>query len=166
MELWNLYDKQRNITDIIWERDKEIPKGYYHLVVRVWIKNKNNEYLVSKRDEYRKSFPLFYECPGGSVLRGENSIEGAIREVKEEIGIDLKEINGKKINTLISEEYHVIEDTWLFNYDGDIDTSQATEKEICDVRWMTVKEIEQLDSDGKFIPGVVEILKKVIKNEL
>lgn len=33
--------------------------------------------------------PLMWECVGGSVLRGESSVDGAVREVKEEVGIDL-----------------------------------------------------------------------------
>ena len=113
MELWDLYDKNKNLTGKIHERGKLIEGGYYHLVVRVWLKNNEGKYLVSKRDENRKDYPLLYECPGGSVLKGETSIEGAIRETIEEVGVDLSNITGKLIYTLISDEYHVIEETWL-----------------------------------------------------
>lgn len=34
-----------------------------------------------------KQYPLYWECTGGSVFSGETSLQGAIREVKEELGI-------------------------------------------------------------------------------
>ena len=73
MEIWDLYDKNKNLTGKTHERGKWIKDGYYHLVVRAWIKNKEGKYLVSRRDENRLDYPLLYECPGGSVLKGEDS---------------------------------------------------------------------------------------------
>jgi 8-oxo-dGTP pyrophosphatase MutT (NUDIX family) len=35
-----------------------------------------------------------WECVGGSVVKGEESLQGAIREVKEEVGVDLELSNG------------------------------------------------------------------------
>lgn len=30
-----------------------------------------------------------WECVGGSVIKGEDSLQGALREAKEEVGVDL-----------------------------------------------------------------------------
>lgn len=86
MEIWDLYTKYREKTGKEHVRGKQIPDGYYHLVVHVWIRNRKGEYLISQRAANRPTFPLMWECIGGSVLKGESSIEGAIREVKEEVG--------------------------------------------------------------------------------
>ena len=47
MEIWDLYNELREVTGKEHIRGEEIPEGYYHLVVHVWIKNKKGEYLIS-----------------------------------------------------------------------------------------------------------------------
>lgn len=89
MELWDLYTENRVKTGEIHVRGNPIPEDRYHLTVSVWIKNSDGKYLIPQRSESRKINPLKYECVGGSVLKGESSIDGAICETKEEVGIDL-----------------------------------------------------------------------------
>ena len=84
MEIWDLYTKYRKKTGKEQIRGAQIPEGYYHLVVHVWIRNKQGAYLISQRAANRPTCPLMWECVGGSVLKGEESVDGAIREVKEE----------------------------------------------------------------------------------
>lgn len=97
MELWDLYTEDRVKTGETHIRGNALPKDKYHLVVNVWIKNSNGKYLISQRSETKSVNPLKYECVGGSVLKDESSIDGAVREVKEEVGIDLKPEMGKLI---------------------------------------------------------------------
>ena len=47
-EKWDLYDVKRNKAGLTWMRGMAIPKGYYHLVVSVWIQNDRGEYLLSR----------------------------------------------------------------------------------------------------------------------
>ena len=49
LELWQLYDSVGNETGKIIEANSEIPEGLYHKTVSVWIKNKKEQYLMSKR---------------------------------------------------------------------------------------------------------------------
>lgn len=67
------------------------------MVVHVWIRNRKGEYLILQRAADRATFPLMWECVGGFVLKGESSIEGAIREVKEEVGLDLNPEDGIRL---------------------------------------------------------------------
>ena len=152
MELWDLYDEKRNLTGIIHERGKEIPGGLCHLVVHIWIRNKEGKFLISRRSKERKSYPLFLECQGGSVLQGETSKDGAIRETKEEVGIDLSNIEGKIIFTKTRIKFHDIMDVWLFEYDGDVDLSRATTKEVCETTWLTYDEIKEKFDSKELVP--------------
>ena len=52
-----------------------------------------------------------WECVGGSVLRGESSVDGAVREVKEEVGIDLSPAAG----ILVDSEVRKIVNGTVFN---------------------------------------------------
>jgi len=161
MEKWDLYTKDREKTGKEHIRGETIPEGFYHLAVHVWIRNRKGEYLISQRSANRPTFPLMWECVGGSVLMGESSLEGALREVKEEVGLDLAPETGKVLFTKIR-EFHDILDVWLFEYDGDPHLDGATTDEVADCRWMTVSEIRKLYEDNRLAPtlgyffGIIE----------
>ena len=48
--------------------------------------NSKYEILISKRAPWKRHGSL-WECNGGSILSGETSLEGILRELKEELGI-------------------------------------------------------------------------------
>lgn len=166
MELWDLYDESRNPIGREHVRGKEIPDGCYHLVVHVWIRNSKGQYLISQRSANRPTFPLMWETVGGSVLRGETSLQGAIREVKEEVGIDIlgtennlvfsqvrKQINGKKFNDIL--------DVWLFEYNGEVQLDNATTDEVEHTKWLTVAEINELYETGQLVSTLGYFFDKI-----
>ena len=159
MEIWDLYDKDRTLTGQYMVRGEEVPEDKYHLVVHVWIKNKKGEYIISQRSASRPNNPLLWETSGGSVLKGETSVEGAIREVKEEIGIDLDKNKGKVVfshtrHTINGQRFNDIMDVWLFEYDGPLTLEKATTDEVADVKWATKEEIQKLMDAKKFVPSL------------
>ena len=77
------------------------------------------------------TYPLMWECVGGSVVKGEDSLQGAIREAKEEVGVDLMPENGQVLFTktrkiIEGKIFNDIMDVWLFDYDGEVDLGNAT----------------------------------------
>ena len=114
-----------------------------------WIKNSKGEYLISQRSENKPKFPLKWKCVGGSVLKGESSLQGAIRETKEEVGIDLTQLDGKLVYTKIRKvikgrKCNDIMDVWLFEYNGDVNLKNATTYEVRDTKWVKKEEIKYL----------------------
>lgn len=155
MEKWDLYTKYREITGRAQLRGEKIPEGFYHLVVHVWIRNRKGEYLISQRSANRPTFPLMWECTGGSVIQGESSIEGALREVKEEVGLKLEPEAGKLLFTKIrGSDYNDIMDVWLFDYDGELHLEDATTDEVAACKWMTVSEIRKLYEEKKLVQNL------------
>ena len=156
MEIWDLYDENRNKTGKDCIRGEEIPEDCYHLVVHIWIKNKKGEFLISQRAEDRKQNPLKWECVGGSILKDEESLQGAIREVKEEVGIDLNENDGTLVLTKVRKQYcgkkyNDILDVWLYEYNGEVDLKNATTKEVNQVKWMNKDEIKKLYDNKELV---------------
>jgi len=151
-EIWDLYDEDGHVTGKKMERGTLIPEGYYHLVVHVWIQNKDGLFLISRRSKNRVSYPLSLECQGGSVLAGETSVEGAIREAFEEVGIDLSNIPGKLIFKKIRPHFRDIMDVWLFEYNGEVDLNKATTDEVCEIMWMNYNEIKDKLVSGELVP--------------
>ena len=158
MELWDLYNADRVI---IGEhiRGNKLPENAYHIVVHVWIKNSQGKYLISQRSKNRPTFPLMYECVGGSVLKGENSLQGALREVKEEVGITLSEESGglilsKRRDTINGKTFNDFLDIWLFRYDGDISLEMATTDEVEKSFWLSRDEIMNLYREKKLVESL------------
>lgn len=159
MEKWDLYTKYREKTGKEHIRGEKISEGFYHLVVHVWIRNRKGEYIISQRSADRPTFPLMWECVGGSVLMGESSIDGALREVKEEVGLDLERKAGKLLFSKIRGRdvryecmvFNDIMDVWLFDYDGELHLEAATTDEVADCKWMTASEIRKLYEENKLV---------------
>ena len=151
MEIWDLYDRDRRIIGS-HTRGEPLPPGGYHLVVHVWIKNREGKYLISQRAADRPSYPLWWETTGGSVLQGETSLQGALRETKEEVGVDLNPAAGRLLFSRRREDLHDWLDVWLFVYDGPADLQNATTAEVAQTRWAARSEIEDLYRQGRFVP--------------
>lgn len=155
MEIWDLYDVDRTV---IGEhiRGEKLPANSYHLVVHVWIKNSQGKYLISQRAKSRPTFPLMWECVGGSVLKGESSIQAALRETQEEVGIALSPQNGKLLFSKIrgsinGKRFNDILDVWLFTYDGNISLKNATTDEVEQTIWLDRNEIMRLKQENKLV---------------
>ena len=167
MELWDLYDENRMPTGQTHIRGEKIPDGFYHLVVHVWIKNSKGEYLISQRSADRPTFPLMWETVGGSVLAGEDSLAAAIREVKEEVGLDVlpgsSQLLFTKVRSIINgKQYSDIVDVWLFDYDESTATPIAT-GEVAQSKWMIRREIEELRASRKLVENLYYFFGEVDK---
>ena len=99
---------------------------------------------------------------GGSVLKGETSLQGALREVREEVGLSLDAGEGRLIFTKIREtvdgkRFNDIVDVWLFPYDGAVDLSKAATDEVAQVRWISADEIEELFASGEMVHTIKDL---------
>lgn len=156
MEIWDLYNERRELTGLEHIRGEEIPRGYYHLVVHVWIRNGKGEYLISQRSADRPAFPLMWECVGGSVLKGEDSLSGALREVKEEVGLSLPRDGGRLVRSTVGRvingvKFSDIVDVWLFEYDGAVSLEDAETNEVAQTVWLNKAQIKELFDSGNMV---------------
>lgn len=150
-EMWDLYDRNRNMLDRKVERGTKLNDDEYHLVSNAWIRNSKGKFLISQRVEW-KSHPLVWECTGGSVIMGEDTYQGAIREVKEELGIDVSNVPYAFVGT--TTRYYKncpdILDVYIFEIDISIEKVTFQKEEVNDVKWATKDEILELYNSGKF----------------
>lgn len=151
-ELWDLYDENRTLTGQTHIRGEKLPEGRYHMVVHVWITDGKGNYLISRRSLHRPAWAGKYETVGGSCFTGETSRDGALREVMEEIGVDLSHSVGKIIyKEECKKRGDNFLDVWLFEYNGEIDLSKATTDEVMELKWMNADEIRGLFDKGLFV---------------
>ena len=167
-EIWDLYDENRELLGKDHVRGEQLPIDGYHLVVHVWIRNSKGEYLIAQRSANRPTFPLVWECVDGSVVKGEDSLQGALREVREEVGVDLLPEKGQVILSDIKKiEFgkvvNKIVDVWLFEYDGEVDLSNATTDEVAQVAWMGRSQIKELFDANMFVDTLEYFFTEVEK---
>lgn len=92
------------------------------------------------------------ETTGGSVLFGEESIDAAIREAKEELNVDLDKSKGILI---CSEKRYFkgcndIIDVWLFENDVSLNDIKLQQEEVCDCMWANREKSKELYNKGEF----------------
>lgn len=150
-ELWDLYDANRHKTNRTIERGKQIPKGFYHLSVSIWLIDSKGQFLLSQRHP-QKTYPLFWECTGGSVLAGENSLSGAVREVREELGISLKKEAGRIVYQTRRELTQDFYDVWLFETDVSIDSLVLQPTEVVDAQWISKEKLLSMYKTNQLHP--------------
>lgn len=169
-EIWDLYNENRELLGKDHVRGEQLPIGGYHLVVHVWIRNSKGQYLISQRSANRPTYPLMWECVGGSVVKGEDSLLGAIREAKEEVGVDLMPENGQVLFTktrkiIDGKIFNDIMDVWLFKYDGEVDLGNATTDEVVQVAWMNREQIKELFDANMFVNTLEYFFTEVDKEK-
>lgn len=73
-------------------------KGYYHNTAHIWLYTKDGSVLLAQRDASKSICPLLWDVSvAGHIDAGESPVEGALREVKEEINLDLESSDLQKI---------------------------------------------------------------------
>ncbi len=102
------------------------------------------------------------------VVKGEDSLLGAIREAKEEVGVDLIPENGQALFTrtrkiIEGKIFNDIMDVWLFEYDGEVDLSNATTDEVVQVAWMNREQIKELFDGNMFVDTLEYFFTEVDK---
>ncbi len=93
MEFITCYNSRRQKIGDTREKEEARAEGCWVHVVHVWfIDIFEKKVLLQKRSSSKKRFPNCLDAPvGGHVISDESSIEGALRETKEELDIDLQE---------------------------------------------------------------------------
>lgn len=156
MEKRDLYDINKNLIGKSIYKDDEIPNNTYILVVVIFIQNDNNEFLIQKRsiDKGGK-----WASTGGHPKSGENSLQGILTEVKEELGIEIesptlfKTANGK--NTIC--------DLYYIKKNIAIDNIKFQKEEVSNVKWASIDEINTLMNNNEFHKGHYMMFKDCLE---
>lgn len=150
-EYWDIYNKNFEKINKRVKRGDKLEDDEYHLVINAWIVNSKGEFLITQRVA-TKPHPLMWECTGGSAIEGDNPLDACVREIKEEVGLDIDVKTAKHIGTTIRYYKNCpdILDVWLFKSDADISEITIQEEEVNDVMWADKKKILELHYAGKF----------------
>lgn len=151
-EYFDILDERGNKTGNIKLRSEVHRDGDWHKAVHIWIFNKQGEVLLQRRAPDKDSHPnmLDMSC-AGHLSAGDSSIEGAMRELKEELNIEIKPEELKYVRTLkrpskdkkvfINNEF---DDLYIVITDIDIKDMKYQEDEISEILFVPYKKFKEM----------------------
>ena len=136
MELLDIVDENGNYTGEIVERKKAQGLGLLHWEVIIIVVNDRKQILLQKRSANKKYFPNKWALCSGLVISGESCDEAAVRELKEELGVEfqISDLNLLEGNLNLTRFYYVIT-----NYDESQFVIQK--EELSSVKWFDLDEV-------------------------
>jgi isopentenyldiphosphate isomerase len=129
------------------------------VAVHIWLINSENKLLIQKRSLNTEISSGFWTISAsGHVKSGETTLQTAIKETKEELGIDIKEKEIKLFTTYVKSKEYIdkgIKDNEfniIFIVCKNINDFNIDKKEVEKIRFASISEIQELIKDKKFRP--------------
>jgi len=155
-ELWDIVDEHGRRTGRTICAGEKMNAGDYHPAVSVWVRNSQGEYLISQRAPDMGSAAGMWDTTSGSVVAGEESLQAAVRETKEELGVDLDPASAHHFCSytwpMSDGNGAVYYDVWLFLCDISAGSIRLQEGETADAAWTDADGIRRMITEGRFIP--------------
>lgn len=144
MEYWDAYDQNfEKIDGVTLIRGGSIPDGVFHLVSDVIVRHTDGSYLLMQRDS-RKHFGGMWEATaGGSALKGEAPLACAVRELREETGIESEELT--EVGRVVSHDTIYVEFLCVTDCDKSSIVLQAGETSA--YKWVTKDELTSMKKE-------------------
>ena len=152
-EIWDVLDENGNKTGRYAERGRKMASGDYHLVVCVWKRNSRGEWLIDKRAPRGMDIDGKWETTGGCAIAGDDSLAAALRETREELGIELDPDKGTlyQHKACRADDGHTwFNDIWVFETECPLEAIRFQKEETCDARWVTADKILEMMASGEF----------------
>jgi len=106
-ELVDILDEDGNFTGTSVMKSEAHSRGLYHPTIHVWLYNKQGQILIQQRAKDKDTHPLHWDVSvAGHIGAGEAILSSAVREVKEEIGLDIDPSELEKIGVFKSSHVH------------------------------------------------------------
>lgn len=152
MEVFDLYDKDFNILDKKMNRGETNEPGEYHLVVHIWFKNSEGNYLIQQRNKATDRVPYQWAATGGAAVSGDNSIETAVKETYEEIGIKLEPSKFQLVKRYFCDDKqsNFITDLYIVKEDILLKDLKIDTVEVRNVAYKSMSEIKEMIQENRF----------------
>ena len=145
MEFLSIYDNNKQKTPKKIQRGVKPKENEHILITIIIIENNDNKYLVQKTSKEKGND---YAFTGGHVTYNETSENAIIREVKEELGID---ISKERIKYVADIELGIpFMDIYYLKDDIKLKDLTLQEEEVESLNYLTKEEIEALIRNNKF----------------
>ena len=150
MELFDLYDRNRQRIGKTLVRGSSAPEGTYRLAVHVCLFDRNERMLIQRRQIHKRKWSGLWDLSAaGSAVAGEDSHTAAERETMEELGlsIDLSNIQP----SLTVHWSKGFDDVYILTLQQ-IPCLRLQAEEVMEAKWASREDILRMIDSGSFIP--------------
>ncbi len=146
-EYWDVYNEQRLPIGKLHKRGKPLKQGEFHLVVDIVVINTDGRLLIDRRSPKKRNCPNFWEFTSGSVLAGEESRQGAVRELSEELGI---KVDADRLIMLGSTQLdHRLVDTYMLIMPVNLEQLTLQDGEVAEAKLVSLQQLDEICRTGK-----------------
>lgn len=163
MEVRDLYDINRKPTGETIFKGEKAPNGKYIVVVLCIIQNSKGEFLIQKRSKQKNGK---FGSTSGHLETGENSISGMVREIKEELNLDVQPYELELLFSGRNDKKQNFFDIYYLRKDCNINDLILQEDEVDFINWYSMGEIINFIKKGLFTTSHSEVfleLKNMLK---
>lgn len=152
MELIDVLDQEGKKTGEVLRRSEIHRLGKWHLVVHVWIINKEGQILLQKRSMNKEMDSGKWDVSaGGHASSGDDSLTTAQKEIQEELGIEIPKEEIKFIGTLTAQNIqrngrfinNEFNDVYIVRADTQIKNMTLQKEEVDEVRFVPLEEMKE-----------------------
>ena len=151
-EFFDVLDEQGNKTGKTKARAEVHRDGDWHRAVHIWIVNDKNEALLQKRSPNKDSHPNMWDISSaGHLIAGEDNLATAVREIKEELGVDVSASDlrligsrkkfGKYATSFINNEF---QDVYLLRMSLDVNKLRLQPEEVSEAKFVPIDELKHM----------------------
>lgn len=150
MEYLDIVDENNELTGLVMERKMAHDKVLWHRHVTSWIMNKNGEILLQKRAASKPRNPNKWAKTGGHVDSNEKAEDAIVREIKEEIGIDIpkEQVVIDSIYKSTNPNNKFFGYNFIFVIDVKIKDFKLQKEEVSEVKYVTIEELEEIKKNN------------------
>ena len=152
MELFDILDKDGNPTGLTAPKGTRLQDGQYYLGVHVYVFNSALEFLLQQRAYHKAFLPGGWDIVCEHNIAGETSKDGAIRGVKEELGLQIPEDTMHFAGRMIWESYHHIVDIYFAKTDFIMDELTLPPSEVIGAKLISKNEMLDFVSNMRHRP--------------
>ena len=155
-ELIDIYDADRKRTGLTIPREGAFLKeGQFMLYVLAIVQNTEGKYLITQRSMDKHWAAGWWEVTGGGVLSGETSAQAVLREVREEVGLDVSDQTLEPVDAYTNVDLergdNYIVDIYHFHLDVSKDDIVLQDSEAIDCMFASWEEIQRFADEGVFL---------------
>ena len=150
MELRRIYDEDFHYLGYLKDRKEVLEPTEYFVVSGVMVISRG-KLLVTKRAK-NKTFAHQWEFSMGSVVGKESPLEGALRELREEVGVRATDRDLTFLGTMKEHQKF----SKIFLLVRDVETIKMQKSEVEDYKFVGKEELDAMLKAGDFAPPMAK----------
>ena len=156
VEMIDIYDENRQRTgETIPREGAFLKEGQYMMYVLAIIENQEGKFLITQRSQEKHWAAGWWEVTGGGVCAGEDPASTIVREVAEEVGLDVSDQHVEPVYSYVNVDLergdnYIVD---IYHYRLSFDEADVTlqQSEAVAFQLATWEQIVELKEQGVFL---------------